>query len=75
MTLLLAMYRRLTALVAGSGEAQTRKSSTKWGVGGRWFCPRDRALLIESEGVVECGRCELDLTSAVYELIEVHHHA
>ena len=70
-----AMHRMLTGLIDGSVEVDVRKSSTRWGVGGKWFCPRDRGQLVEVEGIVRCPQCQLNLTGALYQLIEHHNHS
>ena len=68
-------YEKLTALVAGARlESSVRANAVRWGVGGKWFCPRDAERVVEREGRVACPRCGLDLTRSVYELIEMHWH-
>jgi hypothetical protein len=68
------MYEELSALVAGTPRQDSKKRGKRWGVGGKWFCPRDKEVLVESNGAVMCPVCGLDLTTAVYALIELHTH-
>lgn len=55
-------------------EAVHRPGSSRR-IGGRWFCPRDAALMVEEDGRISCPRCGRTLSGVlIYDLIELHPH-
>ena len=45
------------------------------GIGGTWFCPRDRSLMEENAGIIACPECHRSLNRYVIQLVELHPHA
>lgn len=54
------------------GERRPRQASS---LGVSWYCPADAAPLVESDGLLQCDKCNRVIPSGlVHELIELNPH-
>jgi uncharacterized Zn finger protein (UPF0148 family) len=44
-------------------------------VGGTWFCPSCGNQMLESEGIIHCANCDLNLNEFIVQLVELHSHS
>jgi hypothetical protein len=43
-------------------------------VGGKWFCPKTGAPLVEENGYIKCKECGNSLNEFISPLVELHPH-